>query len=124
MAEAAAVTHPGPRALADGRFLLFLAGSFLVGIIFLQHSAAMPHFLVRDLGLSSALFGILFAIDTVLIVLLGLPPNPGGGGVAAPAVAGAGLHPLRRGMLVLGVAAAFVMGVAACRTASSLADAF
>jgi predicted MFS family arabinose efflux permease len=75
VAEAAAVPQLSPRALADGRFLLFLAGSFLVGIIFFQHSAAMPLFLVRDLGLSAALFGILFLINTVLIVLLEVPLN-------------------------------------------------
>jgi MFS family permease len=65
----------GPGVLADRWFLLFLAGAFLVGMIFFQHTAAMPLFLVRELGLSSALFGMLFVVNTILIVILEVPLN-------------------------------------------------
>ncbi len=73
--EREAGPRSGPGVLADRPFLLFLAGAFLVGVIFFQHTAAMPLFLVRELGLSSALFGMLFVVNTVLIVLLEVPLN-------------------------------------------------
>ncbi|HEX8361242.1 MAG TPA: MFS transporter, partial [Longimicrobium sp.] len=65
----------GPGVLSDRCFLLFLVGAFLVGMIFFQHTAALPLFLVQDLGLSSALFGMLFVVNTIIIVLLEVPLN-------------------------------------------------
>ena len=61
------------RAHADKRFLFFLAAIFPVLVIFFQHASSMPLFLVRELGISTAAFGFLFSINTVLIVLLEIP---------------------------------------------------
>lgn len=71
----AAAPRVGPGVLADRDFLVFLAGAFLVGVIFFQHTGAMPLFLVDDLGLSSAVFGMLFVLNTILIVVLEVPLN-------------------------------------------------
>lgn len=61
--------------LRDGRMLFFLSGLFLLGVVFLQHEAALPVFLVRDLGLSTSFYGMIFAVNTVMIVLLEVPLN-------------------------------------------------
>lgn len=61
--------------LRDGRMLFFLFAVFLVGVVFLQHEAAMPLFLVNELGLTKAFYGMMFAVNTVLIVLLEVPLN-------------------------------------------------
>ncbi len=59
----------------DTSFLVFLCGVFLVGIVFFQHEAALPLYLVRYLGLSTAFYGMLFTINTLLIVALEVPLN-------------------------------------------------
>lgn len=59
----------------DRTFLIFLSGVLLVGIVFFQHEAAMPLYLVRYLGLSPAFYGMLFTINTLLIVALEVPLN-------------------------------------------------
>ena len=59
----------------DHSFLIFLAGVLLVGIVFFQHEAAMPLYLVRYLGLSPAFYGMLFTVNTLLIVALEVPLN-------------------------------------------------
>jgi len=59
----------------DTAFLVFLGGVFLVGIVFFQHEAAMPLYLVRYLGLSTAFYGMLFTVNTLLIVALEVPLN-------------------------------------------------
>ena len=57
----------------DGRFLVFLAGVILVGIVFFQHESALPLYLVQYLHLSPAFYGMLFTINTLLIVALEVP---------------------------------------------------
>jgi MFS family permease len=64
----------GPR-LKDRRFLYFLAAMLPVELVFFQSLAAMPLFLVRDLHLTEAGFGMLLAINTVLIILVEVPLN-------------------------------------------------
>jgi MFS family permease len=59
----------------DRTFLIFLAGVLLVGIVFFQHEAALPLYLVRHLGLSPAFYGMLFTVNTLLIVALEVPLN-------------------------------------------------
>lgn len=59
----------------DRTFLVFLIGVFLVGIVFFQHEAALPLYLVRYLGLSTAFYGMLFTVNTLLIVALEVPLN-------------------------------------------------
>lgn len=68
----AAVPHG---VLRDGRMLFFLSGLFLLGVVFLQHEGALPVFLVDDLGLSTSFYGMIFAVNTVMIVLLEVPLN-------------------------------------------------
>jgi MFS family permease len=59
----------------DRTFLVFLCGVLLVGIVFFQHEAALPLYLVRHLGLSPAFYGMLFTVNTLLIVALEVPLN-------------------------------------------------
>jgi MFS family permease len=62
-------------AFADRLLLYFLLALLPVMIVFFQHGAAMPLFLVRDVGLPESSFGLLFTINTVLIILLEVPLN-------------------------------------------------
>ncbi|MDP9205835.1 MAG: MFS transporter [Gemmatimonadota bacterium] len=59
----------------DTFFLVFLGGVFLVGIVFFQHESALPFYLVQYLQLSPAFYGLLFTINTLLIVALEVPLN-------------------------------------------------
>ncbi len=52
---------------ADGRLYLFLGGLLLSVLVFFQNHAAMPLFIVRDLGLAESTYALMFAINTVLI---------------------------------------------------------
>jgi predicted MFS family arabinose efflux permease len=61
--------------LHDTLFLRFLGGVFLVGIVFFQHESALPLYLVQYLSLSPAFYGMLFTINTLLIVALEVPIN-------------------------------------------------
>jgi len=61
--------------LKDRRFLYFLVAMIPVELVFFQPLAAMPLFLVRDLHLTEAGFGMLLAINTVLIILIEVPLN-------------------------------------------------
>ena len=60
---------------ADPRFLFFLAGVLPVTVIFFQHISSMPLFIVRDLKLSAATFGLLFSLNCLLIVVFEIPLN-------------------------------------------------
>ncbi|MBA3341863.1 MAG: MFS transporter [Gemmatimonadaceae bacterium] len=64
-----------PAALEDKRLLLFLMALFLTGIVFFQHEGALPLFLVEDLRLSPAFYGMLFTINTLMIVFMEVPLN-------------------------------------------------
>jgi len=61
--------------LRDRRFLYFLLAMLPVEMVFFQPLAAMPLFIVRDLHISEAGFGMLLAINTVLIILTEVPLN-------------------------------------------------
>jgi MFS family permease len=61
--------------LHDKLFLVFLGGVFLVGVVFFQHESALPLYLVQHLSLSPAFYGMLFTINTLLIVALEVPLN-------------------------------------------------
>lgn len=50
--------------------LLFLAANVLVAAGFFQHIGAMPLYLVRDLGFPPRFYGILFSVNTLLIVIV------------------------------------------------------
>ncbi|HEY8832920.1 MAG TPA: MFS transporter [Gemmatimonadaceae bacterium] len=61
--------------LRDKRLAIFLLGSVLVGIVFYQHESALPLYLVEYLHMSPAFYGMLFTINTLLIVALEVPLN-------------------------------------------------
>lgn len=82
--RAAAAPAPAPAErprsaspLRDRRLLLVLAGAAPIAAVFFQHIGAMPLHLVRDLGFSAAFYGILFTINTLLIVFAEVPINLG-----------------------------------------------
>ena len=66
---------PYSRLLKDRRFLYFLLAMIPVELVFFQTLAAMPLYLVRDLRMTEASFGMLLAINTVLIILVEVPLN-------------------------------------------------
>jgi MFS family permease len=61
--------------LSDRRLLVFVFATFLVSAVFFQHEGALPLFLVQDLRLSTAFYGMLFTINTLMIVFLEVPLN-------------------------------------------------
>ncbi|MFP5261592.1 MAG: MDR family MFS transporter [Blastocatellia bacterium] len=63
------------RLLSDHRLLYFLSAMTLVEVVFFQHQGAMPLFVVRDLKLSESAYGLLFTINTALIILVEVPLN-------------------------------------------------
>jgi len=73
-APAAAAAAPR-RAHADGRFLLFLAALLPVQIVFFQHQAVLALFLTRDLALSESAYGLIFTINTLMVIFLEVPLN-------------------------------------------------
>ncbi len=54
----------------DRRLLYFLFAILPILIVFFQHHAAMPLYMVEELHMSAAIFGLMFTINTLLIVLL------------------------------------------------------
>ena len=59
----------------DSRLLYFLLALLPIVMVYFQHQAAMPVFLVQELHFSAATYGILFTINTVLIILVEVPLN-------------------------------------------------
>jgi predicted MFS family arabinose efflux permease len=68
------IVHEGAAHL-DRRLLLFLAAFFPVVVVFFQHISSMPLYLVQDLKLSAAAYGVLFTVNTLMIVFLEVPFN-------------------------------------------------
>ena len=69
------IAVPYSSVLLDRRFLYFLAAMIPIEMVFFQPLAAMPLFLVRDLHLTEAGFGMVLAVNTVLIILVEVPLN-------------------------------------------------
>jgi len=65
----------GVSVLRDPRAVVFLVGVFLMALVFYQHESAMPLFLVRDLHYRESFYGLLFAVNTLLIVVAEVPLN-------------------------------------------------
>jgi len=77
---AAATLKSGPAvsswsAYTDRRLIYFLIALLPVLLVFFQHEASMSLFLVRDLGLPESAFGLLFTINTVIIIFVEVPLN-------------------------------------------------
>ncbi|MBP1612086.1 MAG: major facilitator superfamily 1 transporter, partial [Acidobacteria bacterium] len=82
VAAAAAIPADAParsallgEAWRDQRLIYFLAASLPALVVFFQLTAALPLFLVRDLGFSAAFYGALFTLNTLIIVALEVPLN-------------------------------------------------
>ena len=59
----------------DNKFRLFLFGVIPAAQLFFQHQSTLPLFLVRSLHFSEATYGILFSLNTLLIITLEIPLN-------------------------------------------------
>ena len=59
--------------LADKKFLFFLFAIIPVQLVFFQHIGGLPLYIVDDLKYTTAAFGLLSAINTVLIILFEVP---------------------------------------------------
>ncbi|MEO7918136.1 MAG: MFS transporter [Thermoanaerobaculia bacterium] len=66
---------PVRTALSDRRYVAFLVALIPVAIVFFQHESAMALYLVRDLHLKESTYGLMFTINTLLIVLVEVPLN-------------------------------------------------
>jgi hypothetical protein len=77
--KAAHLSEPGATpvraALRDPRYVFFVASMIPVLCVFFQSFGGMALYVVRDLGVSTSMFGLVLAINTVLIVLLDVPVN-------------------------------------------------
>jgi MFS family permease len=59
----------------DRRALSVYVATLLIGMVFTQNQGAMPLYIVRDLHYRESFYGILFAVNTLLIVALEVPLN-------------------------------------------------
>ena len=66
---------PSARALSDPKLLSCLLGCVLISLVFFQHESALPLHLVGGLGLRPSFYGLLFTVNTGLIVALEIPLN-------------------------------------------------
>lgn len=63
------------RIFSDKLFLFFLVAVVPVNLVFFQHLGALPLYIVDELGFSTAAFGLLSAMNTVMIIFLEVPLN-------------------------------------------------
>ncbi|HKR09273.1 MAG TPA: MFS transporter [Gemmatimonadaceae bacterium] len=61
--------------LGDKKLLVFLVAEFFVAIVFYQHESTLSLFMVDYLRFSPAFYGMLFTVNTLLIVALEVPLN-------------------------------------------------
>lgn len=61
--------------LIDSRLRIFIFGLIPVSMVFFQHEATLPIYLSRDLHLSLSFYGLLFTLNTLMIVFFELPLN-------------------------------------------------
>ncbi|MBP7147826.1 MAG: MFS transporter [Acidobacteria bacterium] len=59
----------------DPRLLAFLLALLPVLLVFFQHISSMSLFVVGELGLSEATYGLMFTLNTLIIVLVEVPLN-------------------------------------------------
>ena len=69
------VHHHTAFILRDSRFLVFFLSVIPISFVFFQHIVAMPLYMVSDLGLTEKVYGLMFTLNTLLIVALELPLN-------------------------------------------------
>ena len=70
-------THRGRSSTVwhDRRALSFYFAMLLIGMVFMQNESSMPLYIVRDLHYRESFYGILFVINTLMIVALEVPLN-------------------------------------------------
>lgn len=56
-------------------FIYFLAAMVPVTIVFFQHLGVMPLFIVDELGYSKPVYGMISAVNTILVILIEVPLN-------------------------------------------------
>jgi MFS family permease len=69
------LTHRKVNPLRNKKLLYFVLALIPVEAVFFQHIGAMPLFIVNELGFSNSVFGLLVAINTVLIIFIEVPLN-------------------------------------------------
>jgi predicted MFS family arabinose efflux permease len=73
--RASADVREGASVLRDRPAMAFFVATFLTGLVFMQHQGAMPLYLVRDLHYRESFYGMLFVLNTLLIVAIEVPLN-------------------------------------------------
>jgi predicted MFS family arabinose efflux permease len=63
------------RAHLDRRFIFFLAAILPAQIVFFQHTSALALYLTRDLGLTESAYGLIFTINTLMVISIEVPLN-------------------------------------------------
>jgi MFS family permease len=61
--------------LSDRAAMAFFVATFLSALVFMQHQGAMPLYLVRDLHYRESFYGMLFVLNTLIIVAVEVPLN-------------------------------------------------
>ena len=61
--------------LSDRAAMAFFVALFLTGLVFMQHQGAMPLYLVRNLHYRESFYGMLFVLNTLIIVAVEVPLN-------------------------------------------------
>jgi len=59
----------------DRTFIEFLFAIFLVNLVFMQNQGALPLYVVRDLHHRESFYGMMFVVNTLLIVAIEVPLN-------------------------------------------------
>jgi MFS family permease len=59
----------------DYRYMYYLLALLPVSLVFFQNFSTMPLFIVEELGHAKSTFGILFTVNTVLIIIVEVPLN-------------------------------------------------
>lgn len=73
--HAAPADHGKSLVLRDRRLWLYLTGMLPVMVVFLQHISTRPLFMVRELHLPPSAYGLLFTVNTGLVLALEIPLN-------------------------------------------------
>lgn len=73
--RAKARRREGMGVLSDRPAMAFFVAMFLIGLVFMQHQGAMPLYLVRDLHYRESFYGMLFMLNTLIIVAVEVPLN-------------------------------------------------
>lgn len=73
--EISSQTKLNASVLGDRKYLFFLFAIIPANLVFFQHLGGVPLYIVDELGYSTAAFGLLSAINTVIIIIAEVPLN-------------------------------------------------